>query len=194
MSHVMRVVVTVLALLPAACTNGLDTPAALETKTRDDAFLPYIATAGKTIELNVGMPAITNGERHRLSLLARRDRKTGILTTYARLGIGYLGMTHRHYSVARNDRGEVLSMSQLSVGGGGCKKDPSCVNVEEFLVDLPEPELRASLEKGYRFKVFSKAGDELYFPVPPQLIKALFAAADAPLATKAAAIATAPVR
>lgn len=192
MSHVSRVIVLALALLSTACANGLDTPAALETKTRDDAFLPYVAIAGKTVQANSGAPSAMAGERHMLSLLARRDRKTGVLTTHARIHVGYLGLMHHRYGIARNDRGEVLAMSQLSVSGGGCKKDPACVHLEEFLVDLPEPELRTLQDKGYRFKIFSKDGAEIYFAVPPQLIKALFTAADALPAGKAAAVGAAP--
>ncbi len=194
MSHVSRVVVTVVALVLAACANGLDTPEALDTKTRDDAFLPYIATAGKTILVNKPLDNLTANERFMLSLLARRDRKTGILTTHARIEIRYMGATHRRYSVARNDRGEVLAMSQLSVAGNNCRKDPYCMHLEEYLVNLPEPDLRAAQDKGYLFKVFNKPDGEILFGVPPQLIKALFAAADAPPATKAAAVGAAPAR
>lgn len=194
MLSLSRIAVAILAIILSACASGLDTPVALETKTRDDAFLPYVAIAGKTIKVNSFSDSIASSERLLLTLLARRDRKTGVLTTHAKIEISYTGLTHRRYGLARNDRGEQLAMSQLNIGGNTCRKDPYCIHHEDFLVDLPEPDVRAAQDKGYAFKVFTKAGAELYFPVPQQLIKALFAAADAQGGAKAAAAGLPEVR
>ena len=172
-----------LAPMSSACTAGLDSPLALETKTRDDPFLPYVATAGKTIEMYAG--PITS-ERHTVSLLARRDRKTGVLTTHAHIQLRYHQVAHRRYETARNDRAEALGLKAISSMGAGCRKPEGCPHLEEFLVDIPEPQLREAQQSGYKFKVFNKAGEWVYFQVPPQLVKALFVASDSPTGAKAA--------
>ena len=171
-------------LMLAGCAGGLDTPQALETKTRDDPFLPYVATAGKTIEMYAG--PIT-AERHTVSLLARRDRKTSVLSTHAHIHLRYHQVVHRRYETARNDRAEALTIKLISSMGAGCRKQEGCPHLEEFLVDIPEPQLREAQQTGYKFKVFNKPGEWVHFQIPPPLVKALFVAADSPGETKAAA-------
>ena len=186
----LPIATAILALMLSACA-GLDTPQALETKTRDDPFLPYVATAGKTIEMYAG--PIT-AERHTVSLLARRDRKTGVLTTHAHVHLRYHQVPHRRYESARNEQAEVLAMKQLLSTGAGCRKPEGCPHLEEFLVDIPEPQLREMQATGYKFKVFNKPGEWVRFEIPPQLVKALFAAADAQGETKAATAPPPPSR
>ena len=176
--------VLVLCLMMPACAPGLDSPQALETSTRDDPFLPYVATAGKTVEMYAG--PITR-ERHTVSLLARRDRKTGVLTTHAHVHLRYHQVAHRRFIIARNDRAEVLEMKLLSTMGAGCRKAEGCPHLEEFLVDIPEPQMREAQKSGYNIKIFNKPGEWIRLEVPASLVKALFAAVDGAGETKAAA-------
>ena len=183
--------VALCALLAGCAASDLNTPEARQTVAKDDPFLPYTAIAGKTIRMNGGP---LSSERQILSLLARRDKKSGVLTTYARISIGYVQKTHRRYDTVRNDRSETLAMKSLSSEGAGCRRDEGCPHVEEFLVDLPEAQLRESLKTGYRFKVFARAGNEVLFPVPAELIQALLAAADAPAPSPAQSPAQLPAQ
>ncbi len=172
MPNSLRVVATLLMLLlPACAAPDMNSPEARVTATKDDTFLPYVAVAGKLIQF--GAP----GEPRQVALMARRDRKTGVLTMHARIVVGYQQGVRRHYEIARNDRGEKLAMRELSALGAGCRR-PVCIHTEEFLVDLPEADVRAAQAKGYSFKVFDRTGLEILFQIPPPLVQAIIEAAD----------------
>ncbi len=167
-----RIAVMFLVLLLSACgTTDIDSPEARVTATKDDTFLPYVAVAGKTVQFG------SHPETRRIALLARRDRKTGVLTMHASITIGYIQDIRRHYEVARDGRGEKLPLRELSARGAGCRK-PVCVHVEDYLVDLPEADVRASQSKGYAFKVFDRTGLEILFQIPPLIVQAVIEAAD----------------
>lgn len=168
----LRITATLLALLLSACAApNLDTPEARVTVTRDDEFLPYLAVGGKTVQFG------TFPELRRVTVIARRDRKSGVLSTHARIMISYVQSLRRHYEVARNDRGERLPMTEISALGAGCRR-PDCTHTEEYLIDIPEADVRAAQFKGYAFKVFERAGSDILFQIPPPLVQAIIEAAD----------------
>ena len=163
----------------AGCAQGLDSEAAKRTVANSDEFKPYSEVRGAMIRTG---PV---NDHRLLQLLARRDRKTGAVTTHAEVGIIYHQRATRHYEITRNARAEVLPMRMLLHEGTGCRRLEGCVHTLSLLIDIPEADLRASVTSGYQFKVFARAGEEALFQVPPSLIEALLKAIDAPPAATA---------
>ncbi len=169
-------VVTGVAGMLAACAGpGVNSPEAKTTVSKDDAFQPYEEISGAEMRLSAG-PLSPHAQTVRL--IARRDRKTRVLTTHAHVKLIYQMTATLHFEVARNDRAEALPMKLIARDGTGCRRAEGCRHVEEFVVDLPEAELRKSQQSGYKFKLFARRGQSALFPVPPELVRALFQAAD----------------
>lgn len=165
-------------LSTAGCAPGIDSEQARAIRTVDDRFLPYSEIVGTTVTQRNG--GLFGSERQLLQLLARRDRKTGTLTTHARIGILYEKQHRHHFDQARSQTTELLHMRELArTDAAFCKSDQGCLHTVDVLIDIPEPQLRAAQQTGYAFRVYSRDGYHMTFPVPPQLITALFKAADA---------------
>ncbi len=164
-------------ILGSSCAPGIDSEEARATKSIDDRFLPYNEVASATITQS---PGPLSSERQWLQLLARRDRKTGALTTHARIGIAYSRQQRYHFDQVRAHTTELLPMRELArTDAAFCKSDQSCPHTADLLVDIPEPQLRAATQGGYAFRIYSRDGYSITFPVPSQLITALFKAVDA---------------
>lgn len=151
------------------CT--INTPAT-ETVLRDDQFLPY---------LEFSTPLYPGGAPHtQMALIARRDRKSGTLTTYAMLAVGYLGLT-RTYEQARNQRTDQLRLRKIRHLGQQCRQGASCAHTEVVEVELPEPDLRRALaaREGYPVKLFARTGVPVLFPFAHVHIAQLFGSVDA---------------
>lgn len=169
------------ALLVAGCAAQSVAPAA---GVRDDAFLPYREIATTSFET-----VQPGGDRVRGHLTARRDRGTGTLTTHAVLGVTYWQKPSRRYEAAHNNRAQALPIRQLFQDGAGCRRQAGCAHAELFQVDVPEADLRRALAagEGYPIKLFGRAGHNTLFPIPKELVAALFKEADAASATVVAA-------
>lgn len=157
-------------LLLAACGAGasIDSPEAQVVRAKNDPFLPYYEFVGA--ELRHKEATFT----HSLRLVAHKDRKTGALATYAQVEIEYNSDTTHHYEQARNEQAEPLKMRKVDALGGACRKAGGCKHKEVFMVDLPEAELRAARKTGYKIKLFARTGYDAYFPIPWQLVDALY--------------------
>lgn len=155
-----------------------------ETKGRDDPFSPW--QEHTTAMLRTGaVPNVTT-----VRLIGRRERKTGLVTTHARVAIHYEDHVKRYYDTARNARAEPMRVTVVTRDFPLCGKRP-CRYSEEVMVDLPEAELRDAVAggKGYPFKLFSRVGKESLVVVPKDLVASLFTSvgpgAPAPAATGA---------
>ena len=168
----LSVAAVVLALMLPACAPGLDSPEARRTSAHNDTFLPYTEISSARFKIYAGRDILA------FQLHARRDRKSGALTTHAQVLVGYHEKLGRRYETVRNDRAEALAMRQLQHDGSGCRRDEGCQHVEQFLIDVPEAQLRAAIQTGYRFKMFGRAGSESLFMVPAVAIQSLFQAVD----------------
>lgn len=166
------------AICAAGCAPGMDAESARATKAIDDKFLPYNEIAGAAVAQNTG--GVFNSGRVGMQLLARRDRKTGALTTHARVMIHYQKRQRYRFEQARAPTTELLPMRELWRSDAAfCKEDQGCPHTEDILIDIPEPQLRAAQQTGYAFRIYSRDGDHYQFNVPTPLIQALFKAADA---------------
>jgi hypothetical protein len=170
----MAVAAVATALLHVGCAGQSIAPPAAGA--RDDTFLPYREIA--TTSFEVTQPG---GDRTRGHLTARRDKGTGALSTHAILGVVYGQKTSRHYEAARNNRAEALPYRQLFHDGAGCRRQAGCAHAELFQVDIPEADLRRALAagEGYPIKLFGRAGHNTLFPIPKELVAALFREVDA---------------
>jgi hypothetical protein len=149
-----------IAVIVSACTTTIEPVIA-----RNDPFTPYQEYISNTIKQGFH-------ETHlQYRIIGRRDRKTGSVTTLARVGIGYIGNHQRKYEIARNNRAETLPITVI-VRTPGCMKKP-CPYVEEFDVEIPEAELRAGAAASYAFKVFARMGQEHVVDIPKPLIRSL---------------------
>lgn len=173
----------VAALSLQACAPGIDSQQARATKDLDDRFLPYSEIAGAEMRHSFGL---LSGAWQSVQLLARRDRKTAVLTTHARVRIGYVTRGRIRFESARAPTTDLLPLKQLAHDGAHCQRTEGCPHLEDVLVDLPEPALRAAQKTGYSFRLYTRDGVHATFPIPPQLIETLFKAADAHNATVAA--------
>jgi hypothetical protein len=154
--------------LPAQAIAGTDVGAGV--KWVDDPFRPFkeFATARQT----ASTPAGLGGKR----LVARRDRKTGILSTLLEVEIAYLDDHRRHYETARTQNAEPLEVIVVH-RTGRCRTGGSCPFSDVVHVVLPEARLRAATE-GLKLKLFARRGPDLIVTVPPDMIRVLFAAVD----------------
>ncbi len=161
-------------LAGCAAPGAISSPAAVAT--RDDGFLPYREIATTSFEA-----VQPGGDRVRGHLAARRDKTTGTLATHAALGVIYGGKKSRHYEAARNNRAELLAFRRLYHDGTGCKRGAVCAQAELFQVEIPESDLRRALMAGedYPIKLFDRAGRNTLFPIPKELVAALFKEIDA---------------
>jgi hypothetical protein len=162
------------ALLLVGCAGQTVGPPAAGV--RDDAFLPYHLIT--TTSLEAVQPG---GDRIRAQLTARRDKATGAVTTHAILGVVYAQKTSRHYEAARNIRAVALPFRQLFQDGAGCRRQDGCAHAELYQVDIPEADLRRALAvgEGYPVKLFGRAGHNTLFPIPKEIVAALFKELDA---------------
>lgn len=155
-----------LVLIVSIVGCGQDLSNVPEAKARDDTFTPYqeyVSAAIRSVDL-------LNPLEYRL--VGRRDRRTSVVTMHARLGVTYRANHRRLYEIARNDRAEALRISVILRKFPMCPKGP-CEFYEEFWVDLPEADVRAAADRGYRFKIFARTGSENVIVVPKELIQSL---------------------
>lgn len=170
----------VLCSLIAGCAGpGLDSPEAKATRVLNDNFLPYQEVTTALVRSGSGLTEIAT-----MRLVGRRDRKSGAVSTHAIVAIQYHQKLGRRYESARNASTELLPMHRLQTDGAGCRKEAGCVHFEEFLVDIPEPQLRQAnaAGKGYPVKLFARAGGGTEYPIPPVLVASLMTALDTGLA------------
>lgn len=136
-------------------------------KGRDDPFAPYQEFS--TAMLRGGaIPNVTT-----VRLIGRRDRKTGTVTTLARVAVFYEDDVRRYYDVARNARAETLQLSVITRDFPLCSRRP-CRYSEEMMVEVPDAELAAARTTGYAFKLFSRVGRESLITIPKELVAALY--------------------
>lgn len=160
----------------AGCAGpGLDSPEAKATKVINDNFLPYQELTTALLRSGNGTTEIAT-----MRLIGRRDRKNGSVTTHAVVAIHYHQKLGRRYETARNANTELLPLHRLQNEGTGCRKENGCVHFEEFLIDIPEPQLREAnaAGKGYPIKLFARAGGGTEYPIPPVLVASLMGALD----------------
>lgn len=167
-------IVFVSAIMLVGCAAGGSAPTIVgvlpETKGRDDPFSPW--QEHTTAMLRTGaVPNVTT-----VRLIGRKDRKTGAVTTHARVAIYYEDHVKRYYDTARDARAEPLRVTVITRDFPLCGKRP-CRYSEEVMVDLPEAELRNVLANGksYPFKMFSRVGKESLVNVPKELVASLLA-------------------
>lgn len=161
-------VVSALALAACSAGIGLDSPHAQAVRATDDPFLPYQEYVGAEMRRTEGSTIRS------LRLVGRRDRKTGVLTTHAQIMLAYKSQTAHHFDQARSEKAELLAMRKLDGAGGSCQKAGGCPHNEAYIVDLPEADLRSARETGYKIKLFGRNGADAYFPIPAQLVDALY--------------------
>ncbi len=168
-------IVAMCALIGGCAGPGLDSPEAKATKVLNDNF-PYQEVTTALLRTGNGFTEIST-----MRLIGRRDRKSGAVSTHAIVAIHYHQKLGRRYESARNANAELLPMHRLQNDGAGCRKEAGCVHFEEFLVDIPEPQLRQAnaTGKGYPIKLFARAGGGTEYPIPSVLVASLMTALDA---------------
>ena len=165
-----------LASLVAGCAND---PAAMHsTAQNDDQFLPFLEFRSAEIRVDAVL-LFAPYFYTTLYLLARRDRATGATSTHARIAVAYHRKERLDIVQARGQAANVLSIKWLVREGSGCRKADGCPHRDEFLVDIPEAELRQSRNTGYQFKLFTRQGNSAVFLAPKELINAVLNALDA---------------
>ena len=56
--------------------------------------------------------------------------------------VSYKSNVVRHYTTARNQQAESLTITMITRGGAACEAKFDCVYLEEHLIDIPEVALR----------------------------------------------------
>ena len=159
-----------------ACASGANSPAAQQVAAKADPFRPYDEVSTVTLKQAAATQIVT------LRLLGRRDRTTKTVTTHAFVQIAYEAAGARRYESARNEKAQPLKFAVLSKAIPRCQAKAGCFFTEEYLVDIPETELRAARQAGYRFKIFARSTPELLIAVPAPIIVALAEGMDKQLA------------
>lgn len=165
----------VVAGLAGCAAPGLQGTGSGPVAQRDDQFKPYQEYA--TDDALVRTHNSYAGAR----LVARRDRTTGAITTYAYAIVGYIQRLTRRYEAARNERAEPLAFRQLSHEPAVCRRELGCAHRHMLEIAIPEADLRRALAAGqdYPIKLFARAGEEAIVPVTRAQIAALYKALEA---------------
>lgn len=156
-----------IAVIVGACTATIEPVIA-----RNDPFTPYQEYISSHLSQGIDEGRLI------YQIIGRRDRKTGTVTTLARVSIAYIGDSQRKYEIARNNRAETLPLAVIT-RTAGCMKKP-CMYQEDFTVEIPKAALRASAAASYAFKVFARVGQEHVVDIPKSLIQSLIDGLDQP--------------
>ncbi len=165
-------------LAVAACASKeQQIAAAAKIQTDDDQFKPYRYYS--TGPVNETLIDVGSYRRVETELVANVQRVSGARSFGLKVEINYSGAVPRRYAEARNAKAEQLPVNHVFLRTYDCdRKLDSCNHKEIVLIEIPEPELRAVGNEGYRLKLFAKIGNGVELNVAKKLTDALFATVD----------------